>query len=94
MNLEKSKKRIAKKSKMGFQGYPQISLTYYGNTVDHADEVVVEFLVEEGADVQVERFLSKSDARDDEVIQSALVKMIERSEAKTLVQAPGVAVRA
>lgn len=93
MNLEKSKKRIAKKAKMGFQGYPKISLTYYGKTTSHADEVVVEFLLEEGAELQREKFSSKIDAREDEVIQSALVKMIERSEAKTVVQADGVSVQ-
>jgi hypothetical protein len=92
MNLDKSKKRIAKRSKMGFQGYPKISLTYYGKTNAHADEVVVEFVLEEGADIQVERFSSKIDAREDEVIQSALVKMIERSEAKTVVQSEGVSI--
>jgi hypothetical protein len=92
MNLDKSKKRIAKRAKMGFQGYPKISLTYYGKTTNHADEVVVEFVVEEGADTQVERFSSKIDAREDEVIQSAIVKMIERSEAKTVVQVDGVLV--
>ena len=92
MNLEKSKKRIAKRAKMGFQGYPKISLTYQGKTARQADEVVVEFVVEEGAETQIERFSSKVDARDDEVIQSALVKMIERSEAKTVVQAEGVLV--
>lgn len=93
MNLEKSKKRIAKKAKMGFQGYPKISLTYYGKTTGHADEVVVEFLLEEGAELQKERFSSKIDAREDEVIQSALVKMIERSEAKTVSQAEGVSIQ-
>lgn len=77
---------------MGFQGYPKISLTYYGKTTSHADEVVVEFVLEDGADIQTERFASKTDAREDEVIQSALVKMIERSEAKTVVQADGVVV--
>ncbi len=92
MNLDKSKKRIAKRSKMGFQGYPKISVTYYGKTASHADEVVVEFVLEEGAATQVERFSSKVDAREDEVIQSALVKMIERSEAKTVVQIDGVSV--
>ena len=90
MNLDKSKKRIAKRAKMGFQGYPKISLTYYGKTTSHADEVVIEFVLEEGADNQVERFSSKIDAREDEVIQSAIVKMIERSEAKTVVQVDGV----
>lgn len=77
---------------MGFQGYPKISVTYYGKAANHADEVVVEFVLEEGAETQVERFSSKVDAREDEVIQSALVKMIERSEAKTVVQVDGVAV--
>lgn len=90
MNLDKSKKRIAKRAKMGFQGFPTISLSYYGKTTSHADEVVVEFVLEEGADTQVERFSSKIDAREDEVIQSAIVKMIERSEAKTVVQVDGV----
>jgi len=93
MNLDKSKKRITKRSKMGFQGYPKMVLTYYGNSMSHADEVVVEFISEEGADIQIERFSSKVDAREDEVIQSALVKMIERAEAKTVVQMEGVSVR-
>lgn len=92
MNLDKSKKRIAKRAKMGFQGYPTISLKYYGKNTSHADEVVVEFVLEEGAETQMERFSSKIDAREDEVIQSALVKMIERSEAKTVMQADAVAV--
>lgn len=94
MNLDKSKKRIAKRAKMGFQGFPKISLTYCGKTANHADEVVVEFVLEEGADTQVERFASKIDAREDEAIQSAIVKMIERSEAKTVVQVDGVLITA
>lgn len=75
---------------MGFQGYPKIALTYYGKTTGFATEVVVEFILEEGADIQTERFSSKVDAREDETIQSALVKMIERSETKTVLQADGV----
>lgn len=92
MNLEKSKKRIAKKIKMGCQGYPSISLAYYGKTASLASEVVIRFTFEEGADVQEERFSSKVDAREDEVIQSAIVKMIERSEAKTVSQIDGVSI--
>ncbi len=79
---------------MGFQGFPTISLTYYGKTTSHANEVMIEFVLEEGADTQVERFSSKIDAREDEVIQSAIVKMIERSEAKTVVQIDGVLIAA
>ncbi|MGH1373975.1 MAG: hypothetical protein ACRBBW_18185 [Cellvibrionaceae bacterium] len=81
MNLEKSKKRIAKKIKMGFQGYPKISIHYKG---DGYEQAVVQFQEEEGAPVMEQVFHSKLDAREDEVIQSALVKTIERSEAKTV----------
>ncbi len=90
MSLDKSKNRIAKKSKMGFQGYPKISIVYYGKTANFADEVMIEFVSEEGADIQTERFTSKIDVREDEIIQSALVKMIERADAKTVVQANSV----
>lgn len=84
MNLEKSKKRIAKRVKMGFQGYPEISIAYSSSNKDLAEEVILTFIAEEGSSPVVERFQSKSDARENEVIQSAIVKMIERSEAKTV----------
>lgn len=90
MNLEKSKKRIAKKVKMGFQGYPEISISYFGNTSDVAQEVAVTFVAEEGASAMEERFQSQSDAREDQVIQSAIVKIIERAEAKTVKQTEAV----
>jgi hypothetical protein len=92
MNLEKSKKRIAKKIKMGFQGYPEISISYFRGATDTAEQVSVSFVAEEGATPMEERFQSKSDAREDEVIQSAIVKMIERSEAKTIRQSEGLKV--
>ena len=92
MNLEKSKKRIAKKIKMWFQGYPEISISYFGDTKEIAERVAISFIAEEGATPMEEHFQSKSDAREDEVIQSAIVKMIERSEAKTIRQSEGLKV--
>ncbi len=72
---------------MGFQGYPEISISYLPKEDDDsvASEVSVTFVSEEGAAPLEERFQAKSNAREDEVIQSAIVKMIERSEAKTVV---------
>ncbi|MEH6652415.1 MAG: hypothetical protein V7707_20560 [Motiliproteus sp.] len=84
MNLDKSKKRIAKRVKMGFQGYPEIAIAYSGQNKDAADQVTVTFTAEESADPMSERFQSASDVRQDEAIQSAIVKMIERSGAKTV----------
>ena len=90
MNLDKSTKRIAKRIKKGFQGYPQISLTYYGQTVDFATEVRVGFILEEGAETQEERFSSNGDARNDETIQTTILKVIERANAKTVIESEGV----
>lgn len=84
MNLDKSKKRIAKRAKMGFQGYPEISIDYSAVKNGIVDEVVLTFVIEEGAAPMIEKFHSKTDVREDETIQSAIVKMIERTEAKTV----------
>ncbi len=77
---------------MGFQGYPAISLTYFGKTISVANEVVIKLVLEEGAESLEERFSSDDDVREDESIQSAIVKMIERTEAKTVSQAEDVTV--
>ena len=90
MNLEKSKKRIAKKLKMGFQGYPTIGITYSGPNAGLATEVHLEFVSEEGVAPQIEKFATENDIREDETVQSAIVKMIERSGAQSVTQREGV----
>ena len=92
MNLDKSTKRIAKRVKKGFRGYPQISLTYFGVSSDWATEVVVGFTSEEGAAVQEQKFASKGDARKDETIQTTLLKVIERADAKTVLEVAGTSI--
>ncbi|WP_320838171.1 hypothetical protein [Zhongshania sp.] len=52
MNVDKAKKRIAKQVKKGFHGYPLISLAYFGKSPDSASEVVISFILEEGAAAQ------------------------------------------
>ncbi|MBA6398360.1 hypothetical protein [Colwellia sp. BRX10-4] len=90
MNLDKSTKRIDKRVKKGFQGYPQISLAYFGQSADCATEVVVGFIAAEGDAPQEQKFTSKVDARKDETIQTTLLKVIERADAKTVVEVAGV----
>jgi hypothetical protein len=92
MNLDKSTKRIAKRVKKGFQGYPQISITYFGESVDLATEVVVGFIMEEGSAVQEQKFSSKSDVRKDETIQTTLLKVIERAGAKTVLETASISI--
>ncbi|CAH9053233.1 hypothetical protein PSECIP111951_02512 [Pseudoalteromonas holothuriae] len=94
MNVEKAKKRIAKQVKKGFNGYPQISLEYFGKTPSCANEVIISFTLEEGAQPQEQKFLSKNDAREDETIQSTLVKIIERANANTVTEIEGISIMA
>lgn len=93
MNLDKAKKRISKQVKKGFKGYPQISLEYFGESDDCATEVVIRFTLEEGAQAQEERFASPTDARENEVIQSALVKIIERANVSSVIEVEGISIR-
>ncbi|MDX1267307.1 MAG: hypothetical protein R3311_08085 [Oceanisphaera sp.] len=90
MHVDKAKKRIAKQVKKGFKGYPQITLEYFGHSADCATEVAIRFTLEEGAQVQEERFASETDVRENEVIQSALVKIIERANASSVIEIEGV----
>lgn len=90
MNIDKSTKRIAKRVKNGFQGYPEITLSYFGETQACATQVAVSFKLDAQADAQEERFTSVGDVRKDETIQTTIVKIIERAEAKTVVEIAGV----
>ena len=98
MHVDKAKKRIAKQVKKGFHGYPLVSLEYFGKeyfgkTPDSATEVVISFTEEEGADPQKQTFVSSGDAREDETIQSTLLKIIERADAKTVIEIDGISTR-
>lgn len=93
MNLDKAKKRLSKQLTKGFEGYPTLSLAYFGETADKATEVLLTFVLEEGAAAMEQRFSSTEDVRQDETIQSVLVKIIERSNAKTVTETPGVSVK-
>jgi phosphoribosylformylglycinamidine (FGAM) synthase PurS component len=90
MHVDKAKKRIAKQVKKGDKGFPKISLEYFGETTESASSVLVQFTLEEGAEVQEQRFASESDAREDETIQTAIVKIIERADANTVIEAPEI----
>ena len=89
MNLDKAKKRIAKQVKKGFNGYPQVALEYFGQTTDVATEVIISFILEEGAEPQEQKFVSKTNVREDEAIQSIMLKIIERAEANTVSEVEG-----
>lgn len=90
MNLDKARSRIAKQVKKGHKGYPQIAIKYAGATTNCATQVVIEFTLEEGGAPQSQTFVGKTDVREDEVIQTTVVKIIERANANTVTESAEV----
>jgi len=84
MNLDKSQKRIAKRVNRGFQGYPLISIRYFGPSAQLATKVEVGFVEQEDAEPMLETFNSVSDIRQDETVQTTIIKIIDRADAKTV----------
>ena len=84
MNLDKSTKRIAKRVSKGFQGYPQISLSYFGESADLATEVIVGFILEEGLPIGQFRLEKKIDNSlvvfKDSMALQTVVQIITNSE--------------
>jgi len=84
MNLDKSQKRISKRVKRGFHGYPMISIQYFGPSEALATKVEVGFIQEENAEPMLETFNSDTDIRQDETVQTTIIKIIDRVDAKTV----------
>ena len=84
MNIEKARKRIAKMVNKGFQGYPMINITYFGPTDKLATKVILEFIVEEEGEAQLEPFNTDTDIIEDVSVQTTILKIIQRSGAKTV----------
>ena len=84
MNLDKSQKRINKRVKRGFHGYPMISIQYFGPTEVLATKVEVAFMEQENAEPMLETFNSETDIRQDETVQTTIIKIIDRVDAKTV----------
>jgi hypothetical protein len=85
MNLDKAQKRLSKLHKRGDHGYPLIDIQYFGVNTELATKVVVSFTQEAGAQTFEESFTAPTDIRFDEVVQTTLLKIIDRAEAKTVV---------
>ena len=69
-----------------------VSLEYFGESAESASEVVISFILEEDAEPQEQKLKSESDTREDETVQSTLVKIIERAEAATVTEVDGVSI--
>lgn len=67
-----------------------MTIACHGTSDERANGVSIQFVSEAGAETKVKTLRTKGHAREDEVIQSAIVKMIERPGVKPLLQSEGV----
>ena len=83
-------KTYSKKSQKGISGISSNFTSLFCESISCATEVVIGFISEEGAAVQEQQFSCKDDARKDETIQTTILKVIERADAKTVLEVAGV----
>ena len=76
MKLDRAKKRISKKVKKGFQGYPIVTIAYYGPNKKTASKVAVGVIENEDGEAEVQQFFSDQDVRNDENILESVVQIL------------------
>jgi hypothetical protein len=81
-------KRLGKKARRGFRGYPIATIAYYGPDDRRASKVVLAVLLREGeGPVEVLRWHSETgDVRDDRALAAEILAHIARHEARTVVR--------
>jgi hypothetical protein len=92
MKLDKAQKRLNKLHNRGDHGYPMIEIQYFGTNSALATKVAISFTQEAGAQTFEESFTASTDIRLDEVVQTTLLKIIDRAEAKTVLVKEGILV--
>jgi hypothetical protein len=84
--LHRAIKRLSKKAKKGFRGYPLATLAYYGPDDTTATKLTVAIVPFEGADSADLRrwFTDRIDIRDDAHVAEEALAFIEQSGAVTV----------
>ncbi len=87
--LVAKKKRLAKKAKLGFRGFPVGSLTYYGPDDSRASKLVAGIIEQDGGEVTEMRkwYSDGGDIRESLEIAEEVVAFLDRFGVKSVVQA-------
>ncbi len=85
-------KRLQKKAKRGFRGYPVASIAFYGPDDRAASKVAVGIIAGENEEAfALERWFSEDiDVRSDPEIGEAILEFIERYDVKTVAMIDGI----
>ena len=85
-------KRLQKKAKRGFRGYPAATIAFYGPDDRYASKVAVGVIAEEGEEaLALERWFSGGiDVRYDPEIGEAISRFIEQYDVKSVAVTDGI----
>jgi hypothetical protein len=78
---------LKKKARRGFRGYPVATIAFYGPNDERASKVAVGILNQEGGDPEILQrwFAEDGDVRKDPVIAKAILELISRYGARSVV---------
>ncbi|MHB1548634.1 MAG: hypothetical protein ACYCX8_07850 [Acidimicrobiales bacterium] len=90
--IDKFQKRLSKKSRKGFRGWPMATIAFYGPDLSRASKVVASIVhTEAGEAEEMRSWLSDdADVRHDEVIGREIVEFIDDHEVKSVAMAGGI----
>jgi len=89
---DRTTKRLSKKAKRGFRGWPVATIAFYGPDDTMASKVAVGIVPSKGAAVaELEKWFSKQgDIRDDGGVAEEVLAFIEAAGAKTVAMTDGI----
>jgi hypothetical protein len=87
-----SRKRLEKRARRGFHGYPLATIAYYGPTNEYASKVAVGIVQQENASpVQLRKwFATEADVRHDQAVAAEVLAFIEAEQANSVVMTRGI----
>jgi len=90
--LERARKRLSKRAKRGFRGWPLATVAFYGPDDTTATKLAVGIVPSEGADAGEPRrwFSGEGDIRNDTRVGEEVLAFIEAAGAKTVVMTDGI----
>ena len=87
-----SRKRLERKTRRGFRGYPLATVAFYGPTNEYASKVAVAIVPRENAEpASLKRWFAKdTDVRRDPDIAAEMVAFIQAEQALSVVMTEGI----
>lgn len=86
------RKRLAKKGKRGFRGYPIATIACYGSDDRRASKLVAAIIEHEGAEASAMRkwYAERDDVRDTHEIMEAVASFLDQHGARSVTMPDGI----